>query len=86
MYSVTGLSVWVVIGILWAFCSAFAVVLYPLWESRTALMMILKGMVKVSRGAQSLCWRACRLTFIKDIYVPGSGAYVPPTSTKVTTA
>ena len=46
-YSVAGFSVWVVVGILWAFCSAFAVVLYPLWESRTALVMIMKGMVKV---------------------------------------
>ncbi|KAG9311247.1 urea transporter [Chiua virens] len=46
VYDVTGLSVWVIIGILWAFCSAFAVVLYPLWESREALAMILKGMIK----------------------------------------
>ncbi|KAH0826323.1 urea transporter [Lanmaoa asiatica] len=46
VYSVTGFSVWVVIGIIWAFCSAFAVVLYPLWESRAALGLILKGMVK----------------------------------------
>ena len=48
VYSVAGFSVWVIIGIIWAFCSAFAVVLYPLWESRAALLMILKGMVKVS--------------------------------------
>ncbi|KAF8132999.1 urea transporter [Boletus edulis] len=46
VYSVAGFSVWVIIGIIWAFCSAFAVVLYPLWESRAALAMILKGMVK----------------------------------------
>ncbi|KAF8552643.1 urea transporter [Imleria badia] len=68
VYSVTGFSVWVVVGIIWAFCSAFAVVLYPLWESRAALAMILKGMVK-------------------DVYAPGSGAYVPPpTRTTMTTA
>jgi hypothetical protein len=48
VYSVTGFSVWVVIGIIWTFCSAFAVVLYPLWESRAALAMIMRGMVKVS--------------------------------------
>lgn len=48
VYSVTGFSVWVVVGILWAFCSAFVVVLYPLWESRAALVLIIKGMVKVS--------------------------------------
>ncbi|KAG8221669.1 urea transporter [Butyriboletus roseoflavus] len=46
VYSLAGFSVWVVIAILWAFCSAFAVVLYPLWESRAALMMIIRGMVK----------------------------------------
>lgn len=48
VYSVAGFSVWVVVGILWAFCSAFAVVLYPLWESRAALAMIIRGMVKAS--------------------------------------
>ncbi|KAN0082797.1 Sodium:solute symporter family domain containing protein [Tylopilus felleus] len=67
VYSVAGFSVWVVVGILWAFCSAFAVVLYPLWESRTALVMIMKGMVK-------------------DVWAPGSGAYVPPTDTNTATA
>ncbi|KAH7908804.1 urea transporter [Hygrophoropsis aurantiaca] len=46
IYGVRGLSAWVVIGIGWAFCSAFAVVLYPLWESRTALRMIWRGMIK----------------------------------------
>jgi uncharacterized membrane protein YwaF len=34
IYGVRGLTAWVVIGILWTFCSAFAVVLYPLYESR----------------------------------------------------
>ncbi|KAF8839783.1 urea transporter [Paxillus ammoniavirescens] len=46
IFSTTGFTVWVVIGILWTFCSAFAVVLYPLWESREALTMISKGMIK----------------------------------------
>ncbi|KIK93077.1 hypothetical protein PAXRUDRAFT_829359 [Paxillus rubicundulus Ve08.2h10] len=46
IFSTTGFTVWVVVGILWTFCSAFAVVLYPLWESREALTMITKGMVK----------------------------------------
>jgi len=48
IYSVTGFSVWVVVGIAWAFLSAFAVVLYPLWESRAALRMISKGLIKAS--------------------------------------
>ncbi|KAI0311068.1 urea transporter [Amylostereum chailletii] len=46
IYSVGGLTAWVVVGILWCFCSAFAVVLYPLWESREALGTIARGMVK----------------------------------------
>lgn len=47
IYSVSGFSVWVVVGIIWTFCSAFAVVLYPLWESRAALTMITRGIIKV---------------------------------------
>lgn len=46
VYSVTGFTVWVVVGIVWAFCSAFAVVLYPLWESRAALALISRGIIK----------------------------------------
>ncbi|KAH7921519.1 urea transporter [Leucogyrophana mollusca] len=46
IYGVRGLSAWVVIGIGWAFCSAIAVVIYPLWESRVALRMIWRGMIK----------------------------------------
>lgn len=42
-----GFAAWVVIGIIWTFMSAITVVLYPLWESREALMMICKGIVKV---------------------------------------
>lgn len=46
IYGVRGLTAWVVIGILWCFCSAFTVVLYPLWESRTAITQIACGVVK----------------------------------------
>ncbi|KAF9237446.1 urea transporter [Melanogaster broomeanus] len=46
IFSVRGFTVWVVVGIIWTFCSAFAVVLYPLWESRQALAMISRGMIK----------------------------------------
>lgn len=42
-----GLEAWVVIGMIWAFISAFTVILYPLWESRKELAMITKGMAKV---------------------------------------
>jgi hypothetical protein len=46
VYGVAGLSAWVVIGMIWTFCSAFIVVLYPLWESRAALVQISTGIVK----------------------------------------
>jgi SSS family transporter len=46
IYGVGGLTAWVVIGIIWCFCSTFTVVLYPLWESRAALMQISCGIVK----------------------------------------
>lgn len=48
VYSVTGFSVWVIVGIIWTFVSAFAVVLYPLWESRAALLLISRGIIMVS--------------------------------------
>jgi hypothetical protein len=47
IYGVRGLTAWVVIGIIWCFCSAFTVVLYPLWESRVAIVQIARGVVKV---------------------------------------
>ena len=64
MYGVAGFSVWVVVGILWTFCSAFAVVLYPLWESRAALVMIMKGMVKVGTRFRDVM--KCLLTLGSD--------------------
>lgn len=42
-----GLSAWVVIGMIWAFASAFTVIIYPLWESRKELGGITRGMIKV---------------------------------------
>ncbi|KIM71275.1 hypothetical protein PILCRDRAFT_830451 [Piloderma croceum F 1598] len=46
IYGVRGLTAWVVIGILWTFCSAFTVVIYPLYESRVAILQIFRGMLK----------------------------------------
>jgi len=40
-------AAWVIIGMIWTFCSAFIVVLYPLWESREALGQITGGLIKV---------------------------------------
>lgn len=47
VYGEKGLTAWVVIGIIWTFLSSFTVVVYPLWESREALTMITRGMIKV---------------------------------------
>jgi urea-proton symporter len=47
IYGVRGFTTWVVIGIIWCFCSAITVVLYPLWESRSALLQISRGVIKV---------------------------------------
>ncbi|KAF9450855.1 urea transporter [Macrolepiota fuliginosa MF-IS2] len=46
VYDVKDLTVWVAFGIAWTFLSAFTVVLYPLYESRTALVRVAKGIVK----------------------------------------
>ncbi|KAJ6480136.1 urea transporter [Mycena sanguinolenta] len=46
IYGTRGLTAWVVIGIIWTFLSAFSVVLYPLWESRAAISLIVRGIVK----------------------------------------
>lgn len=46
IYGVRGLTAWVVIGMIWSFCSAISVVLYPLYESRAALGLITRGMIK----------------------------------------
>ncbi|KAI0746714.1 urea transporter [Daedaleopsis nitida] len=46
VYGVGGLTAWVVIGMIWAFCSAISVVLYPLYESRAALALIARGVIK----------------------------------------
>ncbi|KAF9043025.1 urea transporter [Panaeolus papilionaceus] len=43
IYTVSGLTGWVAVGVMWSFFSAFAVVIYPLYESREALTQILKG-------------------------------------------
>ncbi|KAK7052509.1 urea transporter, partial [Favolaschia claudopus] len=53
IYGQSGLTAWVVIGILWTFLSAFSVVLYPLWESRAAILLIARGILKdvFSRGS-----------------------------------
>jgi hypothetical protein len=55
IYGVRGLTAWVVIGIFWCFCSAFTVVLYPLWESRAALAQISRGIIKVHQFFESVC-------------------------------
>ena len=60
VYGVGGLTAWVVIGMIWAFCSAIAVVLYPLYESRQALSMIGRGIIKVSAESSRTHIFICR--------------------------
>lgn len=74
VYSVTGFSVWVVIAIIWAFCSAFAVVLYPLWESRAALSLIMNGMIKVSTHVRGVF--EYLLIFASRMFIPLGQAHM----------
>jgi len=46
IYDVGSLKAWVIVAIIWAFLASFTVVLYPLWESRVALTMVSKGIIK----------------------------------------
>ncbi|KDR70212.1 hypothetical protein GALMADRAFT_144884 [Galerina marginata CBS 339.88] len=46
IYGVGDLTGWVAIGIAWTFFSAISVVIYPLYESRHALMQIFRGVSK----------------------------------------
>jgi len=82
VYSVAGFMVWVVIGIIWTFCSAFAVVLYPLWESRAALAMITRGIVKVIVISHAIVLLYIQLLndglHSQDIFAQGTGKYVAP--------
>ena len=55
-------AAWVVIGMIWTFCSAFIVVLYPLWESRVALSQIGRGILKVGVPRGPLCDGAAKLS------------------------
>ena len=54
VYTTSGLTGWVAVGIAWTFCSAITVVLYPLYESRHAILLIAKGVLKVSILPSSL--------------------------------
>lgn len=46
VYDVADLTGWVAVGIAWTFLSAISVVLYPLWESRRALLQVASGIYK----------------------------------------
>ncbi|CAE6533326.1 unnamed protein product [Rhizoctonia solani] len=46
VFGTKGLTTWVAVGIAWTFLAAFAVVIYPLYESREALFLVLKGIIK----------------------------------------
>lgn len=48
VYSEKGYTAWVAIGIAWVFCSIVTVVIYPVFESRHALIQITRGIYIVS--------------------------------------
>ena len=76
VFGVGGLTAWVVIGIFWCFCSAFTVVLYPLWESRAALAQISRGILKVRQFLESSHAMLTRYIFEQDIFAKGSGKHI----------
>jgi hypothetical protein len=41
---------WIVVGILWMFCSGFTVVVYPLWEGRHTMTRTFKAIVNDITG------------------------------------
>ena len=71
IFGVRGLEAYVIIGIIWAFCSSFMVVIYPLYESRLALSTVLRGVVKV-RALASLQFCTSRLIvfFVRVFFYP----------------
>ncbi|KDN44490.1 hypothetical protein RSAG8_05537, partial [Rhizoctonia solani AG-8 WAC10335] len=46
VFGTKGLTTWVAVGIAWTFLAAFTVVIYPLYESRDALFLVSKGVIK----------------------------------------
>jgi len=46
VFGTKGLTTWIAVGIVWTFFAAFAVVIYPLYESREALGLVSKGVIK----------------------------------------
>jgi len=46
VYNARGFTAWTVIGIIWMFSAFFTVVVYPVYESRSALVMVSKGVIK----------------------------------------
>ena len=80
IFGVGGLTAWVVIGIIWCFCSAITVVLYPLWESRDALAQILRGVIEVRIFVRYVMYDEANALFpLKDVFRSGERvARAPP--------
>jgi hypothetical protein len=68
----------VAVGIAWTFLSAFSVVIYPLWESRRALLQITSGIYKVrfQLFMRLCCLFVNSLSIAQDLFTKGSGKYV----------
>ena len=65
---------WVVVGILWLFCSTFCVGLYPLWEGRHSMAHTFKGIVRdlTGKGKPPLKGRTVELNEKADQYEEGT--------------
>ena len=75
VYSEKGYAAWVGIGIAWVFCSSFAVVIYPVFESRQALTQIIRGIYTVSHILVVAC--NSDMKFVQDLFTKRSGKFVP---------
>jgi hypothetical protein len=74
VYSEKGYTAWVAIGIAWVFCSIVAVVIYPVFESRHALIQITRGIYIVSHILVVAC--DSDLKFLQDLFTKRSGKFV----------
>ncbi|ELU39310.1 urea transporter [Rhizoctonia solani AG-1 IA] len=84
VFGTKGLTTWVAVGIAWTFLAAFTVVIYPLYESRQALFLVSKGIVKVCEDPIKMAFHL--LNSLQDIFHPGSGKYSESSPAKEGTA
>lgn len=50
IYSVAGFTAWVCIVLIWLFCGAISIGLFPLWEARSTIWLVAKGIMEDITG------------------------------------